>query len=537
MEENLALKILHLEQVDTKIKDRTKKEFKFMQSLNHPNILPVKSIDFLSDGLIAIGMPLMEGTLKDYLEDSTMTEDQVRSWGRDLLSALDYLHDRSQPIYHRDMKPSNVLYDSEGQVYLADFGIARQEGDVRITRTAEQMGSLPYMAPETIRGAEADKSTDRYSLAVALHELLTGKLPKKVGHGVEGQLGDVLRRLGSSEPEERLTISVEDFDVPIVSEEVSDPDQDIQSDIDAFLSELELSGESVSDVVDDQEDKDDEILNDEELQNPQNIESAEASEVVESERTEAEESPLQQDEQSDLDDTQQESVDSNFNEPVQSQTTEVTPLQAESFWAKSYVPWLVIAPIVGYRLIEILAVTTIHPGQTLTTLINAIGLTVPSYPSINIFSRLSVESSSAMLYALRGESFTLYLVLSILFVSVLKGSISRRIFKIAMGSIIVFGLFDLYSLWMLQDMKVYPTNGSDLSKFATHDISQTRIQMSFAKEFLYPRFMYVVILLRTGFYAFICHKIGQAVSSAFSDKLSKLSIPQVNTDHFFSYVK
>ena len=126
MEENLALKILHLEQVDTKIKDRTKKEFKFMQSLNHPNILPVKSIDFLSDGRIAIGMPLMEGTLKDYLEDSTMTEDQVRSWGRDLLSALDYLHDRSQPIYHRDMKPSNVLYDSKVKLF-GGFGIARQK--------------------------------------------------------------------------------------------------------------------------------------------------------------------------------------------------------------------------------------------------------------------------------------------------------------------------------------------------------------------------------------------------------------------------
>lgn len=512
MEENLALKILHLEQVDTKIKDRTKKEFKFMQSLNHANILPVKSIDFLSDGRIAIGMPLMEGTLKDYMEDSTVTEELVCSWGRDLLSALDYLHTLPEPIYHRDIKPSNVLYDSEGQIYIADFGIARQEGDVRLTRTAEQMGSVPYMAPETLRGGEANESTDRYSLAVALHELRVGKLPKKVGHEIEGPLGEVLQRLGSSEPEERLTVSVADFDLPIVSEEESI--EDIARDVDELLSALGLSDESVPDVVDGSEDKDEEILNEERNNNPQISDFVDIPEVVESEESESAELLTQQDEISDFDETQQETVESASHEPVQSQsnTNEVAPSQAESFWAKSYVPWLVVAPIIGYRLIEILAVTTIHPGQTLTTLINAIGLITPTYPSINIFSRLSVESSSTMLYALRGDSFTLYLVLCLLVVNILRESIHRRIFKAAIGCIIVFGLLDLYGLWILQDMKVYPTNGSDLSKFATHDISQTRIHMSFAKEFLYPWFMFVIILLRTACYAFICHKIGQAVS-------------------------
>jgi hypothetical protein len=161
-------------------------------------------------------------------------------------------------------------------------------------------------------------------------------------------------------------------------------------------------------------------------------------------------------------------------------------------------------------------VVTIFPGGTVTNLMSLLGLTTPSYPSVNIFSRLVFLESKTMLYALRAESFVLYLIISGLFVATLKILLRHRVFKFAIATILLFGCLDIFGLWMLRahdGFQVYPTDGGDLSKFATYDISKTRFHMKHPNDFLFPWFMYVVIFIRTGFYAFICYKIGQAVSS------------------------
>ena len=206
MDTVLALKILHLEQVDTKTKERTKKEFRFMKSLQHPNILSVKEMLSLSDGRIAITLPLMEGTLQDFIENTVVDNKMIYEWGEKLLSALNYLHNREKPIYHRDIKPSNILYDSKGNIYLSDFGIARREGDIRLTRTMEQIGSLPYMAPELLRGQQASAASDRYSLGITLHEICTGAIPKEVGKGIEGELGILIQQLSHQDSDKRLQV-------------------------------------------------------------------------------------------------------------------------------------------------------------------------------------------------------------------------------------------------------------------------------------------------------------------------------------------
>ncbi|MFO0985346.1 MAG: protein kinase [Planctomycetota bacterium] len=81
-------------------------------------------------------------------------------------------------MLHRDVKPSNVMLTHDGRVMLVDFGLASTRGSDRITRSGSQVGSLPYMAPEQVRGdaSASDQRTDVYALGVVLYELLTLKL-------------------------------------------------------------------------------------------------------------------------------------------------------------------------------------------------------------------------------------------------------------------------------------------------------------------------------------------------------------------------
>ncbi|MFO0980787.1 MAG: bifunctional serine/threonine-protein kinase/formylglycine-generating enzyme family protein [Planctomycetota bacterium] len=94
-------------------------------------------------------------------------------------ATLDYAHARG--VLHRDIKPSNVLVTEAGRVTIVDFGLASFEGTSKLTRTGSQMGSLPYMSPEQLKGEAAliDARTDVYALGITLYELLTLELPYK----------------------------------------------------------------------------------------------------------------------------------------------------------------------------------------------------------------------------------------------------------------------------------------------------------------------------------------------------------------------
>ncbi len=87
--------------------------------------------------------------------------------------ALDYAH--GMGVIHRDIKPANLLLDGEGQIYIADFGLAQLQGDSRLTRTGDLVGTLRYMSPEqtTARRGVVDHRADLYSLGATLYELLT----------------------------------------------------------------------------------------------------------------------------------------------------------------------------------------------------------------------------------------------------------------------------------------------------------------------------------------------------------------------------
>ncbi len=131
-------------------------------------------VDDVRAALVALGAP---GDVVG-ASDSAMgwTEICVR-WVCDLTDAVRYAH--SHDVLHRDIKPSNVMITWSMRAMLLDFGLASTADDEPVTRTGAQLGSLPYMAPEQVRGdlAAIDGRTDVYALGVLLYELLTLRRP------------------------------------------------------------------------------------------------------------------------------------------------------------------------------------------------------------------------------------------------------------------------------------------------------------------------------------------------------------------------
>jgi serine/threonine protein kinase len=159
------------------------REARLAAQLDHPNIVPVLHFDI--DGPLAyLVMPLLTGgTLARRIHPHQPTDPVVvAGWLHQIAAALDFAHQRPQPIIHRDVKPSNLLFHEDGRLCLADFGIARvvagaSSGEsTNLTRTGIVLGSLSYMAPEQING-HAVPASDQYSTGVLLYEALTGVLP------------------------------------------------------------------------------------------------------------------------------------------------------------------------------------------------------------------------------------------------------------------------------------------------------------------------------------------------------------------------
>ena len=115
-----------------------------------------------------------------YAREKPFEVREVVAWGRQLADALDYAHARG--VLHRDVKSANIMLDSEGNVRLTDFGIARAANEGSNRRGEEQpCGTVVYMSPEQLLGENPAASSDQYSLAVTLYELLSGGPPFRKG--------------------------------------------------------------------------------------------------------------------------------------------------------------------------------------------------------------------------------------------------------------------------------------------------------------------------------------------------------------------
>ncbi len=172
----VAVKILapHLN-LDEKFKSRFIREAKVLSQLDHPNIIPV--IDYGEvDGLLYFVMPFMKyGGLHLRIQKKPMNVREAMQILDQICSALQYAHDRG--VVHRDVKPSNILLDDEGNCYLSDFGFAHvTDASMSLTGSAV-IGTPAYMAPEQLQEGEVTPLSDQYSLGVVLYRMSTGYLP------------------------------------------------------------------------------------------------------------------------------------------------------------------------------------------------------------------------------------------------------------------------------------------------------------------------------------------------------------------------
>jgi serine/threonine-protein kinase len=174
----VALKVLHPAFMeDASFLARFQREARLVAKLDHPNIVPI--YDYAEqDGRPYLVMKFIEGeTLKARLGRGSLTPPEVMKVAEAVGIALGYAH--KQGILHRDIKPSNVLLASDGQIYLADFGLARIAQSGESTLTSDMiLGTPQYISPEQALGRkDLDEGTDIYSFGVMLYELVVGKVP------------------------------------------------------------------------------------------------------------------------------------------------------------------------------------------------------------------------------------------------------------------------------------------------------------------------------------------------------------------------
>jgi serine/threonine-protein kinase len=144
--------------------------------IEHRHIVPIYNFG-IDESIPWMAMRLVPGgTLKSLLKQGRLDHARVIAILKELAHALDYAH--AQGVLHRDVKPPNILLDHQGQVYLADFGIARMvESSTIMTAGGVVTGTPQYMSPEQWRGENIDRRTDIYALGVVAYEMLTGSVP------------------------------------------------------------------------------------------------------------------------------------------------------------------------------------------------------------------------------------------------------------------------------------------------------------------------------------------------------------------------
>ena len=182
LKREIAIKVLPPElSFRADIRQRFLREAETAAQLNHPNIVPIYTVEE-RDNLVYFVMAYIKGdNLGQRLQQhGPMPPVEVRRILREVAEALAYAHNRN--VIHRDIKPDNIIIDEEtGRAMVTDFGIARaltDTGDSRLTATGMAIGTPAYMSPEQSAGDKAiDGRSDLYSLGVVGYQMLCGQTP------------------------------------------------------------------------------------------------------------------------------------------------------------------------------------------------------------------------------------------------------------------------------------------------------------------------------------------------------------------------
>src|ERR671927_219369 len=189
-----------------------------------PNIVTIFDVGEHAERPFIVMEYLSGGSLEDRVRrDGAQSPAQALEWLEQAARALDAAH--AHGVVHRDVKPANLLLDRNGDVHVADFGIASAAGMDSLTMTGTVLGTAGYLSPEQAQGDRATPASDRYALAVVAFELLSGRRPfenesmtaeaaahvnapvpsiAEICEGLPDELDPVFRRAMAKNPDERF---------------------------------------------------------------------------------------------------------------------------------------------------------------------------------------------------------------------------------------------------------------------------------------------------------------------------------------------
>jgi eukaryotic-like serine/threonine-protein kinase len=221
LQRRVAVKVLYPAlAADSAFLRRFRAEAQSAAALAHAHVLAVHDWGEDEQGPFLVLEFLAGGSLRDMLDEGErLSVPQAVEVGRQAAEGLAYAHSRG--FVHRDVKPANLLFDEEGRLRIADFGLARALAEAALTEPAGMtVGTARYVAPEQALGHRLDGRADVYSLALVLYEAVTGVVPFSAdttlatlmarvdadipGHDALGPLEEVLRQATTRHPADRL---------------------------------------------------------------------------------------------------------------------------------------------------------------------------------------------------------------------------------------------------------------------------------------------------------------------------------------------
>jgi serine/threonine-protein kinase len=166
--------------------ERFQREIRSLVRLSHPHIVRIIDVGDEEGSPYVVMQYLTGGSLEARLksgpngEPGPMRPQSLRGWLLDVAEALDFMH--VQGYVHRDVKPANIMFDQHGNVFVGDFGLIKalqqpspRKNESALTAVGKVVGTPNYLAPEIVMGSPASDRSDQYSLALTVHEVLTGR--------------------------------------------------------------------------------------------------------------------------------------------------------------------------------------------------------------------------------------------------------------------------------------------------------------------------------------------------------------------------